>query len=185
MTLIACGLLDRHLRTLKKPSPGLLLSMLHRDLQALLGQDQGRDGETNDGFEAGICFVGDAERKLVFAGAHFSLWRARESAIEEIKGDKAGIGFRRLPCDVPFSDIEFDLAPEDAFYMTTDGLIEQIGTVSHRSFGRKRFVDVVARRRGHAMTEQREALAAALAGHQGEERRRDDVTVLGFVPLGT
>jgi PAS domain S-box-containing protein len=185
MTLIACGLLDRHLRTLKKPSPGLLLSMLHRDLQALLGQDQGRDGETNDGFEAGICLVSDVERRLVFAGAHFSLWRARHGAIEEIKGDRVGIGFRRLPGDVPFSDTELELAPDDAFYMTTDGLIEQIGGASHRSFGRKRFVDIVTKQRGGSMAEQREALAAAFAEHQGEERRRDDVTVLGFVPLGT
>ncbi len=127
MTLIACGLLDRHLRTLESPSPGLLLSMLHRDLQALLGQDQGRDGKTDDGFEAGVCFASEADRRLVFAGAHFSLWRARLDAIEEIRGDKAGIGYRRLPGDVPFKDVAIDLAPGDALYLTTDGLIEQIG----------------------------------------------------------
>ena len=77
MTLIACGLLDRHLRALEQPSPARLLGMLHRDLQTMLGQDQGREGETDDGFDAGVCFVSNEERKLVFAGARFSLWRAR------------------------------------------------------------------------------------------------------------
>ena len=77
MTLIACGLLDRHLRADESPSPGMLLGMLHRDLQMMLGQGGEREGETDDGFEAGVCFVSDAERKLVFAGAHFSLWRAQ------------------------------------------------------------------------------------------------------------
>jgi hypothetical protein len=33
------------------------------------------------------------------------------------------------------------------------------------------------------MAVQREALMTALAHHQGEEKRRDDVTVIGFVPL--
>jgi PAS domain S-box-containing protein len=183
MTLIACGLLDRHLRTLDNPSPSLLLSLLHRDLQALLGQDQGRDGKTDDGFEAGVCFVSEAERRLVFAGARFSLWRARIGAIEEIRGDKAGIGYRRLPNDVPFSDTAIDLTPGDAFYLTTDGLIEQIGGARRRSFGRKRFSDIIGQRQGSPMAEQREALAAALAQYQGEERRRDDVTVLAFIPL--
>jgi PAS domain S-box-containing protein len=184
MTLIACGLLDRHLRMLESPSPASLLRMLHRDLQTLLGQDQGREGNTDDGFEAGVCFVSEADRRLVFAGAHFSLWRARLGAIEEIKGSKVGIGYRRLPGDVPFNDVAINLAPGDAFYLTTDGLIEQIGGARRRSFGRKRFADIMARQ-GRPMAEQREALAAALAHYQGEERRRDDVTVLGFVPLAT
>ena len=78
MTLIACGLLDRHLRAVESPSPGMLLGLLHRDLQLMLGQGGESDGETDDGFEAGVCFVSDAQRKLVFAGAHFSLWRARD-----------------------------------------------------------------------------------------------------------
>ena len=185
MTLIACGLLDRHLRTLDNPSPGLLLRMLHRDLQTLLGQDQGRDGKTNDGFEAGVCFVSEADRRLVFSGAHFSLWRARLGAVEEIRGDKAGIGYRRLPGEVPFNDMAIDLAPGDAFYLTTDGLIDQIGGARRRSFGRKRFSEIIGQRQGRPMAEQREALAAALSRYQGEERRRDDVTVLGFVPLAT
>jgi serine phosphatase RsbU (regulator of sigma subunit) len=185
MTLIACGLLDRHLRALENPTPGLLLNLLHRDLQTLLGQDLGRDGKTNDGFEAGVCFVSEADRRLIFAGAHFSLWRARAGAIEEIKGDKAGIGYRRLPGDVPFNDVAVDLGPGDAFYLATDGLLEQIGGARRRSFGRKRFAEILTQRQGRPMTDQREALAAALAHYQGEERRRDDVTVLGFVPLAT
>ena len=146
-------------------------------------QNQERVGETNDGFEAGVCFVGEADRRLVFSGAHFSLWRARLGAVEEIRGDKAGIGYRRAPGEAPFNDIEIDLAPGDAFYLTTDGLIEQIGGARRLSFGRKRFAEILAQRGGRPMAEQREALTAALAHYQGAEQRRDDVTVLGFAPL--
>jgi PAS domain S-box-containing protein len=185
MTLIACGLLDRHLRSLEEPSPKLLLELLHRDLKTILGQDQALEGETDDGLDAGVCFISPAERKLVFAGAHFSLWRAHRDMVEEIRGDRAGIGYRRVPLDINFSNTILDLAEGGSYYMTTDGLIEQIGSQTHHAFGRKRFIEVIARHQGHAMSEQRDALIAALAQHQGTEQRRDDVTVIGFVPSAT
>jgi hypothetical protein len=64
-------------------------------------------------------------------------------------------------------------------------LLDQIGGARRRSFGRRRFIGVIAESCSRAMAEQQTALEAALAEYQGEERRRDDVTVLGFVPLGT
>jgi PAS domain S-box-containing protein len=185
MTLIACGLLDRHLRTMEEPSPAALLNKLHRDLQTMLGQDTGRHGEgmTDDGFDAGICFINPAERSLLYAGARFPLLLARNGAIDEIKGDRAGVGYRRVPPDVAFSEIRLDLEGGDTFYMTTDGLIDQVGGERRRSFGRRRAVDILSQHQGSSMAEQRDALAAAFAHHQGEEKRRDDVTVIGFVPL--
>jgi serine phosphatase RsbU (regulator of sigma subunit) len=184
MTLIACGLLDRHLRAVESPSPGMLLGFLHRDLQLMLGQGGGSDGETDDGFEAGVCFVSPAQRKLVFAGAHFSLWRARDGEMVETKGDRMGIGYRRLPAERSFNEVTMELAANESFYMTTDGLLEQVGGTHRRCFGRKRFAEAISNRLGCSMADQRKALLATLACHQGQESRRDDVTVLGFVPLG-
>ena len=185
MTLIACGLLDRHLRTMDEPSPGELLGKLHHDLQVMLGQDGGLsgEGETDDGFDAGVCFVNPAERTLVYSGARFPLLLSRGGVIEEIKGDRSGVGYRRVPSDVTFSETRLDLTGSEAFYMTTDGLIDQVGGERRRSFGRRRAIEVLARHQTVSMSAQRDALVAAFADHQGEERRRDDVTVIGFVPL--
>ena len=94
MTLIACGLLDRHLRTLESPSPGVLLSMLHRDLQTLLGQDQGATARPTTVSRPASASSSEAERRLVFAGAHFSLWRARAGCD---RGDQGRQGRDRLP----------------------------------------------------------------------------------------
>ena len=185
MTLIACGLLDRHLRTMEEPSPAALLGKLHRDLQTMLGQDTGRDGEgtTDDGFDAGVCFVDPADRSLLYSGARFPLLIGRHGAIEELKGDRSGIGYRRVPADSAFSEVRLDLTGAEAFYMTTDGLIDQVGGERRRSFGRKRAIEILSHHQGVPMAAQRDALVAAFAHHQGEEKRRDDVTVIGFVPL--
>jgi serine phosphatase RsbU (regulator of sigma subunit) len=70
----------------------------------------------------------------------------------------------------------------DTFYLTTDGLIDQIGGPRGRSFGKRRFQDLLKKNRGASMREQEESLRRAFAKYQGQQIRRDDLTVLGFVP---
>jgi serine phosphatase RsbU (regulator of sigma subunit) len=181
MTLIACGLLDRILQTVPADEPSRVLGELHRGLQVLLGQDQG-DGETDDGLEAGACFISETGHQLVFAGARLSLWRTTGGAVDEIKGDRAGIGYRRFANDLSFTDVPLALENGSAFYLTTDGLIDQVGGPRRISFGKRRFAAFIAEHQARPMPEQGEALRQAVATYQGGERRRDDLTVLGFTP---
>ena len=72
----------------------------------------------------------------------------------------------------------------DAFYLTTDGLIDQIGGSEGRSFGKRRFRELLEHNQGAPMQEQSVFLRQKFNEFQGKEKRRDDITVLGFVPLG-
>lgn len=180
MTLIACGVLDRLLQG-GIDRPGQLLSMMHKDLQTLLGQHQ-TDGDTDDGLDAGVCFISEAERKVVFSGARFSLFRNASGEVDEIRGDKAGIGYRRFDPDTAFKDIALDMDQADRFYLTTDGLIDQIGGARRLSFGKRRFRECISVGADVSMAEQAATLRDRFATHQGSEIRRDDVTVLGFAP---
>jgi PAS domain S-box-containing protein len=96
MTLIAWGLLDRMLRQVPNDKPSQLLTGLHRGVQSLLGQYE-RQGETDDGLEVGVCFIKPDKKQMTFAGARFSLWRANNEGVIEIKGDRKGLGYRRYP----------------------------------------------------------------------------------------
>jgi serine phosphatase RsbU (regulator of sigma subunit) len=155
MTLIAWGLLDRMLRTASSDKPSEVLTGLHRGVQSLLGQHE-EGGDTDDGLEAGVCFIKPAKREMSFAGARFSLWRTNPDGVIEIK--------------------------RDSFYLTTDGLIDQIGGPRGRSFGKRRFQELLRQNRGASMRKQEESLRQALDRYQGEQIRRDDLTVLGFTP---
>jgi serine phosphatase RsbU (regulator of sigma subunit) len=181
MTLIAWGLLDRMLRSADADNPSQVLTGLHRGVQSLLGQNE-EEGATDDGLEAGICFINPKRRKMTFAGARFSLWRANKKGVIEIKGDRKGLGYRRYPLETTFSDIALPFESSDTFYLTTDGLIDQIGGPRGRSFGKRRFQELLKKNRGATMSEQEESLRQALATYQGQQLRRDDLTVLGFVP---
>ena len=183
MTLVAWGMLDRMLQSAPSENPSHVLTGLHRGVQSLLGQDQ-QHGETDDGLEAGVCFVNPDRRKMTFAGARFSLWKSNEKGVIEIKGDRKGLGYRRYPRETTFTDITLSYKETDAFYMTTDGLIDQIGGPRGRSFGKYRFQQLLRKYQGHPMQIQAEAVREELAKYQGDQIRRDDLTVLGFVPLG-
>jgi serine phosphatase RsbU (regulator of sigma subunit) len=151
-------------------------------VQSLLGQDQ-QAGETDDGLEVGVCFINPAKQQMSFAGARFSLWKANQDEVIEIKGDRKSLGYRRYPQETRFADFKVALNRGDAFYLTTDGLIDQIGGPRARSFGKGRFQSFIANNRGLPMPSQAENLKRVFSDYQGAQVRRDDLTVLGFVPI--
>jgi serine phosphatase RsbU (regulator of sigma subunit) len=183
MTLIAWGLLDRTLRSADNDNPSQVLTGLHRGVQDLLGQKE-EQGETDDGLEAGVCFINPSKQEMTFAGARFSLWKARGDDVIEIKGDRNGLGYRRYPQEATFTNLTLPLGAGDSFYLTTDGLIDQIGGPHGRSFGKRRFQTLLKRNKGAPMQKQAESLQRSFKKFQGQQLRRDDLTVLGFVPLG-
>jgi len=122
------------------------------------------------------------KRKMTFSGARFSLWRANRKGVIEIKGDRRGVGYRRYPTDTTYTDVALPFEDSDSFYLTTDGLIDQIGGPRGRSFGKRRFQELLKKNLGTPMADQEESFRKALATYQGQQIRRDDLTVLGFVP---
>ena len=64
--------------------------------------------------------------------------------------------------------------------MTSDGLIDQVGGEKRRMFGKKRFKSLLLDIQNKTMAEQKEIIYQALLDYQGDERRRDDVSVAGF-----
>jgi serine phosphatase RsbU (regulator of sigma subunit) len=183
MTLIVGGLLEQVVANAPPDDPAKMLSQLHRELQVSLGQHKG-EALTDDGLEAGACFVNGSERRLVFAGAHFSLWCGVDGEAKEIRGDRPGLGFSRFGPDTVFTNVPIELKRGQAFYMTTDGLIDQIGGERRRPFGKRRLAQFVAEHHRRPMSDQASVLGQMFQAHQGDEARRDDVAVLGFAPLG-
>ena len=96
MTLITWGMLDRMLARAQRSESGADRPASWRAKPSRPGSGS---GETNDGLEAGVCFINPSKQELTFAGAHFSLWKAGQKDVMEIKGDRKGLGYRRYPQD--------------------------------------------------------------------------------------
>ncbi|MBF0625414.1 MAG: bacteriohemerythrin [Magnetococcales bacterium] len=181
MTLITNGALDQALLETPPGDPAILLQRMHQLIQMVLGQEEAASHRpANDGLEAGICFLRPDQGSLIFAGARFSLFHARGGQVAEIRGDKAGLGYRGIPQGVTFTNHSLTFAPESRFYLTSDGLLDQVGGPRRLGFGKNRFKKLLADLEGVPFAEQKDLIQKALLAYQGQEARRDDVAVLGF-----
>ena len=115
-----------------------------------------------------------------FSSARFDLFLVENGEITVIKPTKSGIGYRGIPFDQEYSEHHINLMEGQAIYMTSDGLLDQVGGERGRMFGKKRFKKLLLDVQDISMSEQKQAIHQALIEYQGSENRRDDVAVMGF-----
>ena len=179
MTLIATGALDNALSDVAGGQVAELMQRLHQLVQVTLGQ-YGEKGESDDGMELGICYVGPDMENMIFVGARFELYLVQDGAISIIKGTKKGIGYHGIPHNQVFEEHEIVNLADKSFYMTSDGLVDQVGGEKNRMFGKKRFRNLLLEIQDQSMKDQRDRLHQSLTENQGDQTRRDDVAVIGF-----
>ena len=179
MTLIATGALDRAQEEVAAGDVAGLVQRMHQHIQFFLGQQEA-EGTIDDGLDLGACYLAGGHDSINFVGASFSLFRVAESGTTEIKGDKAGIGYRGTPREVNFTTHTLEGLAGDSFYLVTDGIIDQVGGERRRSFGKKRIRELLFSLRGRPFAEQSVEVVATLEAYQGAETRCDDVSMIGF-----
>ena len=91
-----------------------------------------------------------------------------------------GVGYTTTPEDYVWNNQTFDAAPGTRLYISTDGVIDQIGGPKSIAFGKKRMREIIRLVGYEPMTKQMAVLQEKLREYQNENSRRDDVTILGF-----
>lgn len=181
MTLIATSALNAAKKVVPAGDVSELISQMHQGIQTMLGQD-GSQGNSDDGLDLGACYINPDRTQLSYSGARFSLFIAEAEEVQQIKGGKVGIGYRGISKTEFFPTELIKLRAGVNYYMTSDGLLDQIGgnTRRHRGFGKRRFIELVRTIQDRPFDEQRTQILETLRNYQGNEPRRDDVAVLGF-----
>jgi len=179
ITLISSGALERAMLEVPEGDPAALITRMHQMIQVVLGQDTA-SGEADDGLELGICYIHPDREWITYAGAGFPLFVVDGATVEVIKGDRGGIGYRRVFRKTNLTNHEVRSGDGFRFYLTSDGLIDQLGGEKRRSFGKKRFKQLIAGLNDVPLSQHGEKIYEALLSYQGDEKRRDDVSVIGF-----
>jgi len=117
---------------------------------------------------------------MVYVGARFPLFVVADGEITEIKPDRKGIGYRGIPREPDFREHALPLAPGMRLYMVSDGLFDQIGGDRRRGFGKNRFKDLLGSLAREPFRLHGQLIYDALRAYQGDEKRRDDVSLLGL-----
>lgn len=182
MTMVAASALDRilHEQALRKPAEILLA--LDERVRARLRQDR-PDAESDDGMEAAVCVWDADDKTLTFAGAGLPLMIIRNGAVENIKGNRAALGYTSLKAPTDFKEHVIRPEPGTQFYLYTDGVPDHMGGEERRLLGRNRLGQILAETAEQSAAAQIEELLGRLDAWRGDEPRRDDLTILAFRPL--
>ncbi len=105
---------------------------------------------------------------------------SKGNSIQKIKGNRKGIGYRSIPKDTKWTNKILDLQPGHCFYLSSDGIFDQIGGPKQRGFGKKKFMKLLENIQTVPMKKQGEEIYAHLLAYQGQGKRRDDVSAIGF-----
>lgn len=191
MTLIMASYLNNLLTEDNRHDPAALLGRLNRSVKQALGQIEGQaaldlhdDGHrSDDGMDAAFAWVDTQAHTLTYAGAKTPLHYlppAAGATVQTIDGQRTGVGYTDTPLDFAWENTVLPLQPGSALYVTTDGIIDQVGERKRISFGKRRLHQAILAARDLPMSAQQLAIRNALGEHQGGQPRRDDVSMFAF-----
>jgi len=178
MTLIVISLLEKASAD-GTSSPAEILGRMNLLIKDALGQND-QDAKSDDGMDCALCHVDISGHIVTFAGANSPLYVLGVDGAECIKGDRCGLGYVRSSREFVFTDVVVPFTGRTRFYLTSDGYVDQIGSEKGFSFGRRRFMSFIEEKQHDSIAGQGVELMRILREFQGDESRRDDVTVLGF-----
>jgi serine phosphatase RsbU (regulator of sigma subunit) len=184
MTLIASSALTQALEQHGPRDPAQLLGAVNRSIKQTLGQQGGEDATpgSDDGMDAAFFWYEPESLRLVFAGARLALFVLRPGAqeVELVDGQRKGVGYVDSEADYVWHNHSLQLESGSLVFITTDGLIDQVGGPRAIALGKKRVREAVLGAPAHKPADVNGAVLQALRSWQGEHHRRDDLTFLSF-----
>jgi serine phosphatase RsbU (regulator of sigma subunit) len=186
MTLISSSTLMQALQQIGPRDPAALIGEVSRGVRTMLGQVEDRSGgpESNDGMDAAFLWFDAASRQLSFAGAALSLLMLApgQDGVQAVDSDRMGVGYVDTPPDYAWTNKTISVAPGTLLFVTTDGLVDQIGGQKEIAYGKRRIREQLLAQRAASAEQISSALLADFQLWQGAQPRRDDLTFFCFRP---
>ena len=179
VTLVASSAIRHAIASHPDGDPAQVIAAMNHFIKEVLAQ-YADDAISDDGLELGLCRIIDGHDEMTFAGARFSLWVVDNGEMREVKGDKTGVGYKDVPLKLTLKNHTVACGDGAGFYMFSDGFNDQIGGPRRRGFGKRKILDHLSRLCAEPMAMQRDAVMSVFSEHQGDEERRDDLTMIGF-----
>ena len=207
MSMLGVTLINEQFRTYGFKEPHVILWHLRNKVKELLVQE-GSINDQMDGMDMAIAIIDQERKELQFAGANRPLYLFRKKdeeqeqeaalipyasleneayAFYEIKGDKQPIGVNWEEKD--FTSHVIDLQENDAFYIFSDGFVDQYGGEKRKKFKTRRFKKLLLSIQSESMKNQKIELEQTFDNWRGSLEQIDDVCVFGvrvnFASLNT
>jgi PAS domain S-box-containing protein len=181
MTLIVTSVLEAvAVSAPAPPTPARILQLVHDGVCRQLGITADNPG--HDGLDCAVVRLNRSEDSLEFAGASIDLFEiATDGTVTRHRGAHTALGYRVHDAELPLTSVTLRTG-QNAYVMTTDGMLTQIGEATRRVMGTKRFEEGLADVDGNDPARLVRMVGRILKSWQGREDRRDDVAVIAFRP---
>ncbi len=166
-------------REITKPSQ-VLDELRYRIMRTL--RQHGKPDESKDGIDMAICVLEKRKRILQYSGAYNPLYLIQDengvTRLNEIKANKMPVGYYQGRAK-PFTNHEIQLEIGDAFYIFSDGFIDQKGGKDSRKFMSRNFKNLLVKMHDQPMYEQKRILEKTLEDWMDGHSQMDDILIIG------
>jgi serine phosphatase RsbU (regulator of sigma subunit) len=160
-------------------SPAEILTLLNQSVINALKQD-GVQTEGRDGMDVALCLIDKRNNTLTYSGANRPLYMINENGdCSEIKGNKRPIGgFDNSLFE--FTEEAISLETNRAYYLFSDGYVDQFGGDKSKKYSTKRFKALLSEIKTLPMKEQQQLIKQSFIDWKNHNEQTDDVLVIGF-----
>ncbi len=178
ITIIATYLLNTLIDDKHMVEPNKILAQLDADLKKFL-EKQGTEG-----LDAIVIRIekNKEEPEIKFSGAKIDLFyfNSRTKLVTRYRGIRRSLGYADLKHNKEvFTNTILTYHKHDVFYITTDGYMDQVNKDKQR-LGSQRFMKLLQKIGPEPMDRQEKLLKEALIEYMGDEKQRDDISVIGI-----
>jgi serine phosphatase RsbU (regulator of sigma subunit) len=178
MSMIGYGILNEIVNLHHVTQPAEILKKMNESLNKALKKS--KEQQSYDGMDIAICTIDRENAKLEFAGANRHLYYCKDNHMEQIKGNKFGIGGAHINSHKDFMNHTVMFNRNDRVYLFTDGFADQFGGDKGKRMMTKNLVKLLSHTASVSMTEQCLKLNDHLSKWQGKTEQTDDILLLGM-----
>ncbi|WP_338768842.1 7TM diverse intracellular signaling domain-containing protein [Bernardetia sp. ABR2-2B] len=185
ISLIGFALLNEIVAKENITSPANILKRLDKRIQESLRQKQKHN---LDGMDVAMCAIKKtdsynlADYEVKFAGAKRPIHFIKDGQLNEIRGSKPSIGGmtrKKMIDKYSFEEQTIILSKNDKIYLSSDGFIDQNGE-NNKKIGSAKLKEYFRQFHELPFAQQKKKFEEVLDNHQGKQKQRDDITILGL-----
>ena len=162
-------------------SPGKLLSSLDVGLRESLSQEE-TIGLRDDGADGAIISWEIGSDQITYAGANMPILIKHGRNINEIKGVRQSLGYRKSKNISGFTDNKIEINEQTRLFIFTDGVIDEGRETDGIAYGRKRLKSFLINTGEVPLSKLSDDLKNELNNWRNNRPKRDDMTFVSIKP---
>jgi len=183
LTMLVASTLETLVSDDRHTDPATILYLLDQRLATVLNakSDDNTSMEINDGCDLVIMFIAK-DGSITMSAGNINVFVCDGDEVFRYRGQPLFVGEGRLKSKDEVEIVRIAPNPNKKFYISSDGLCDQIGGEHSKQFGFKVLEDIVLENHHEKQEVISKKIWYAFEAHRGIEPRRDDFELITFKP---